>query len=129
MVITQKAVKIELDSNCVCTDEYETPLDDCLGCWQDNLQYFNELLNEWKKVVGFNDETNDVFIQATAMGWQRRSGFTVVLVDNLLSALHINGDYRLVFTFDNDSLTCVRYSHDEPTGASFTFTIHTSEEE
>lgn len=128
MVITQKQVKIELDSSCTCTDEYGQWAGECFGCWQENLDIFNEMLTEWKTVVGYNDDTNDILIQGTAMGWQRRSGFVVVLPNDITSALHINGDYRLVFTFDNDSLTCVRYSHDEPTGASFTITLHTSEE-
>lgn len=129
MVITQKEVKIEIDSNCTCTDEYGDWAGECFGCWQDNVEIFNELLTEWKTVVGYDEDKHVVWIEGRAMGWQRRSGHTAVVSERVLDALSINGDYRLVFKFDNHSLTCVRYSHDEPTGASFTFTIHTSEEE
>lgn len=129
MVITDKQVKIELDSNCTCTDEQGDWAGECFGCWQDNKDFFNELLQEWKTVVGYNENTNVVWIAGTAMGWQRRSGHAVVEADKVLDALSLNGDYRLVFTFDGADLTCARYSHDEPTGASFTLTMHTVEEE
>lgn len=129
MVITQKQVKIELDSSCTCTDDYGQWAGECFGCWQDNVEIFNEMFSEWKQVVGYDNNTNVVWIAGTAMGWERRSGHAVVGAERVLDALNLNGDYRLVFTFDNESLTCVRYSHDEPTGASFTLTSHTLEEE
>ena len=128
-VITEKKVTIELESSCTCTDEQGNWLGECFGCWQDNLEYFNELFEEWKQVVAFDENNDVVWIEGTAMGWQRRSGYAVVPQNKVIDALSINGDYRLAITFDNDNFTCVRYSHDEPTGASFTMTKHTSEEE
>lgn len=72
----------------------------------------------------FANSPHDYFrISGRDMGWTRRSGFTVVKSEDILKALSINGDYRLVFTF-TDVLTATtvkvaRYSHDEPMGAYF----------
>jgi hypothetical protein len=57
------------------------------------------------------------------MGWTRASGNTKPIrgLEETFDALTLNGDYRLVFTLYNGDLSVTRYSHDEPTGASFTF--------
>lgn len=64
------------------------------------------------------------------MLWTRVSGFIVADRLNVIEALTINGDFRLVFTFTPDAktFTVVRYSHDEPTGASFTVREATDQE-
>lgn len=61
-------------------------------------------------------------IDGRGMTWQRLDRWTVVEATDVLQALVINGDYRLVVTRveGEDEIRAVRYSHDEPTGASFT---------
>jgi hypothetical protein len=44
-------------------------------------------------------------------------------------ALSINGDFRLVFTYEDGEMSAVRYSHDEPTGTGkFEFRLATDDE-
>jgi hypothetical protein len=64
-------------------------------------------------------------INGEGMGWTRVSGYKVVPYDKVAEALFLDGDFRIVFTFLDGILTkapvkAVRYSHDEPVGASFT---------
>jgi len=56
------------------------------------------------------------------MGWQRKEGWITVEAqwDSIYRALTINGDYTLEITLKGENFTVVRYSHDEPTGATFT---------
>jgi len=72
-----------------------------------------------------------VFIQGEGMGWTRASGYIVVPPKQVVNALSLNGEYRIVLTVNDEDATdlrAVRYSHDEPTGASFTFRPATDEE-
>ena len=72
-----------------------------------------------------------LFIQAEGMGWTRASAYIVVPNKNAVDALTLNGEYRIVLTVNDEDATdlrAVRYSHDEPTGASFTFRPATDEE-
>jgi hypothetical protein len=63
------------------------------------------------------------------MGWQRSSGEAVVDFDKVLDALKINGDFNLRFKQEGTVLTATRSSHDEPTGAGFSFTLIQGEDE
>ena len=94
--------------------------------------------DEWEMAVEdveniFADSPYSHFrIDGKNMGWTHRTGFCVVESKNIIEALRINGDYRLVFTF-SDVLTAttvkvVRYSHDEPMGAYFEISKATDEE-
>jgi hypothetical protein len=111
---------VELDNSCTCTEDDGSYAPYCLGCWDDSKELYAEMLEDWKKAVDFGDE-QVVRIDGRAMTWLRREGYAVVDADKVLDALTINGDFRLVFTLDGAELTCIRYSHDEPTGASFSF--------
>lgn len=74
---------------------------------------------------------DNLFIQAEGMGWTRASAYIVVPVSRAVDALKLNGEYRVVLTVNDEDATdlrAVRYSHDEPTGASFTFRPATDEE-
>lgn len=94
--------ELELDNN--SEDEFE---------WD----YVLETLTEWADNAGVSHFT----VTGKAMGWTRAEGFTVVAWDKLLDAFILNGDFRIVFTLADgeNTLTAVRYSHDEPMGASF----------
>ena len=71
------------------------------------------------------------YIEGTGMGWQRLSGFIVVSAEDAPRALMLRGDFRIVLMGDTDEpskFRAHRYSHDEPTGASFTLRPATPEE-
>jgi hypothetical protein len=63
-------------------------------------------------------------IDGRYMGWQRRSGYAVVVADwkKFLDRMTFNGDWTLRFTFKEDRIDIRRSSHDEPTGAYFEVT-------
>lgn len=122
--------KASLSTDCTC--EYEEATDYyCEGdCHEFDIEQVSELLGAWAWSHGFAFlDGFTVRIDGEAMGWTRASGYLVTDSDNLLAALKINGDYRLDFTLDGETLRVVRYSHDEPTGASFTITATDEEEE
>lgn len=83
--------------------------------WEDN---YDELQSF------FCNRDFDYFrINGSDMGWTRADGFTIVRGEKVIDALKLNGDYRLVFIFQGTEMAMpvrvVRYSHDEPMGASF----------
>ena len=73
----------------------------------------------WLKLVG---EPEHLLIKGKAMGWQRQDGMATLDAQwgNLYRALTINGDYTLKMKLEGKNFTVIRYSHDEPTGATFT---------
>jgi len=93
---------------------------DCYGdCYNDSKEEALRLVTEWSD----SHKIDEWIIRGDNMGWTRASGNTEPIdgLEETFDALTLNGDYRLVFTLLNDSLRVTRYSHDEPTGASFTF--------
>jgi hypothetical protein len=84
-------------------------------------------MNTWRKTVGV--DWNTVRITGRAMNWDKVSGEAVVSFDKVLDALKINGDFNLRFKQEGTVLTATRSSHDEPTGAGFTFTLIKDEDE
>jgi hypothetical protein len=126
-VSTEEKVSLEMTSDCTCTNEDETPSSDCFGCWDDAKWLFKDLMNDWRKATGV--KWDSVRIDGYSMGWQRRSGEKVVPFERVLDTLTINGDFRLEFFKEGSSLKAFRYSHDEPTGAKFVFTLVEDEEE
>lgn len=112
-----------LSTECSCFDIDENPTTECFGCYQDVLDNFkSEILNPWLERQGLEDDSI-VNVTIQGMGWARRSGEFVITAGEIINALTLNGDYRLDFKLEveSDKLSCVRYSHDEPTGASFKF--------
>ena len=89
------------------------------GCWDYKLQWLNEMVEEWSK----NCARGWMVVSGRAMGWQRTSGHTDAMPatgKELLKALTFSGDWTLDFKLDQENLLTVRrWSHDEPTGASF----------
>lgn len=124
---TLEKLTVTLQSDCTCTNEDETMSDDCFGCWDDSLYDFNELISAWRERAGIDEEK--VLISGRGMTWQRVSGHAIADLDNLYKPLTINGDFRVVITLDGETLTAVRYSHDEPMGCSFTFEPYAEQDE
>lgn len=106
-------------------DPYTIELDtDCENDW------------EWDSTaLGVQAHIDDMGVEyfhiaGTGMGWMRSQGFIVADRNNLIAALGLDGSYRLVFTFTPGAktATAMRYSHDEPVGASFTIREATDQE-
>jgi hypothetical protein len=129
-------IEVELTNSCVCVgcqncgvyfiDEYfcdecgeELTPGDCVGCFEDSLEYFCEILADW---IGSNNPDH-VRIEGNAIGWRRLSGSAYpdqVTPNGILEMLQINSDYRLkLIKRSAAEIVIWRYSHDEPTGARF----------
>ena len=130
-VMNNEITEVELTSSCVCVvfDEYdkELPSEECFGCWSDALEDLDhDVLTPWLRAVDAGDG-DYVKIDGEGVGWMRRSGsFTVMVdqfgrtdfVDDVISLLSLDGDFRLVFELSGDILSVRRWSHDEPTGSA-----------
>ena len=114
---------VVLTTDCTCTDENGDWIADCFGCYDDEKENLRYLLKDWAKANDFDADKHVVRIDGRAMTWLRRDGYAVVEFDSMLDALTLRGDYTLKFTLEGKTLRCVRYSHDEPTGASFEFSV------
>ena len=118
-----------VSTNCECsfTDEEgneipEISPDYCNGCGEWMLEGTLELIEEW---LERNDYPSAVIIQGRAMGWRRLSGYALIresgdkIAGKTLDKLMLNGDFTLELKLTGRACHVVRYSHDEPTGASF----------
>jgi hypothetical protein len=128
------AVSVEVSSNCVCEDYDEETgeavfSNDCFGCYQDSLELLkSEVVEPWLEANDFYEDTA-IRISGTAIGWRRLAGYKDTTPKELVEALSLNGDYTLNFTLTGNALTVMRYSHDEPTGASFTVDVSPEQDE
>jgi hypothetical protein len=137
-------IKTEVTTNCVCTqvdDEGDEvldergnsiPSDDCHGwCWDDMVYDFTDnMLGQWLAYFE-RDDSALLRIEGRGMGWRRTGGHTYCVARDTLDALGLeHTDYTLAFTWhaETHAFTCVRYSHDEPVGASFTIRLATDAE-
>lgn len=118
-----------LTNTCDCevwdevTDTYsQSPA--CYGCWDDDLEQACYLINNWLELSNISDDYDAVKINGSGLTWQRLDGYKLTdgNANDILEALQIRGDYTISLTLENGKLTATRYSHDEPTGASFTIT-------
>lgn len=114
-----EVVTAELSSNCNCEDDNGMVTDTCLGCYDFDEEDCLSVLNIWK--ARQEHSTNTVRIDGSGMTWQKLDGYAVTDFDKVLDKLTINGDFTIRLKLNGDTLTAVRSSHDEPTGASFQF--------
>jgi hypothetical protein len=117
-----------LSTNCECRyldeDENEITPDYCFGeCWEEARDFTLELIEEW---LERNDHPSAVIIRGAAMGWQRLSGYALIreagsdkIASETLKKLTLDADFTLELKLTGRACYVVRYSHDEPTGASF----------
>jgi hypothetical protein len=96
------------------------PAEFCYGdCYTDDLEYYTEaFLNPWLEAKGIMADS-PVRIEGSGMGWRRLSGHKDTSARNIIDDLTFDGDWTLMVRYDGSDLSFVRYSHDEPTGASF----------
>lgn len=112
-----------ITNECVCSsvddDGTEIPSLYCYDCYQESFDWSQTILEEWS-----GDEYRKVLVNGYGMGWQRLDGHATVKVRNLLGMLSLDGSYRLDIVLRvNGTGSVTRYSHDEPTGASFTLKL------
>ena len=117
---------ITLSNECVCETESSAGCDGW-ACYEPIKDDFEE--NIFPEFLARNNNPPSLQITGKAMGWQRLTGtaFIPADFDRLFSALTINGEWMLRIKLAGNTLTVIRSSHDEPTGA--TFTIEPSTEE
>lgn len=73
-------------------------------------------------VLAFETLGDELQVELSNVGWTKAYWRGVVESHEAWKLLSINGDYRLVAEVDEDSIMVVRYSHDEPMGATHKFT-------
>ena len=124
-MIDQTNLSYDITSNCTCEslDENDNPIpaEICWGdCYDIALDNLDEIIKPWLSRNDL-DLSSELQVKGRNMGWTRASGTAFTTAEDLIDTLTFDGDWRLVFTLDsNYNLSVVRYSHDEPTGASFT---------
>jgi hypothetical protein len=129
-------IEVGISSDCICTD-YDDETGEavasewCHGyCFNDSVDVFEELVVS--PLILAHPELHRFKVEGSGMGWQRRSGTAEIMpyARDIVSQLTINGDFRLNVSYEfGDTFTVVRYSHDEPTGASFVYTILKEDEQ
>jgi hypothetical protein len=125
--IVAEFAEFELGSDCTCEvfesedSENTIPSNECFGCWEDDKDNFKyEILNPWLERNGWTADTL-IYVFGANMNWNRVSGWTNVRASELLDSVTLRGDFKLRFLLlEDNSLTCVRSSHDE-LGALFVF--------
>jgi hypothetical protein len=124
----EQLTRIELCNSCTCItyDDQDNEIEscECFGCYQDELAYLKGELAEWLKANKWTDETI-IRVSFSGISWQRIAGQADITVEDIPEFLHLNGEFRIVFTLTADylTLTACRYSHDEQTGTGLiTFT-------
>lgn len=105
-----------------CEDCDATDLDfapEC-GCFEWNIEAIGEMIAEWLKSI---EDDRAVIIEGTNMGWMHLSGWK--FVESIEASELVNAiaggvqDFTQHWELDEDGLKCVEYSHDAPTGATF----------
>jgi hypothetical protein len=126
---------LELSSDCgcrVCDDcGLGTESEKCDNCGKDTIStnYCDESCYDYKLdwidklLEQFSSENNCeiIKIEGRKMGWEGRTAYTYIKPNHkfFLEKLTLSGDWTLLIESDGKSISIVRYSHDEPTGAFF----------
>jgi hypothetical protein len=118
--------QLELSNTCTCTwfeDGEFIESTHCFGeCYENDFANVEDRIALWVDKVATDMWDTEVVIATNKMNWDGRAGITKVPAEDIIETLKINAEWRLVFKFEGDSLKVVRYSHDEPTGATFYIT-------
>jgi hypothetical protein len=119
-------LNFDITSNCSCEslDENDNsiPAEICWGdCYDRDLDNLtDQVIKPWLDYHDL-DLSSELQVKGSGMGWTRANGTAITDAMSLMDILTFQGDWRLIFTLDiKHNLSVVRYSHDEPTGASFT---------
>ena len=87
-------------------------------CYDYKRDWFENDVERW---LIANNNPARVTIAGKHIGWQRLHGYATVNADHrdIFNALTFNGDWKLAVEVTGEKFIIVRYSHDEPMGASF----------
>lgn len=116
MTTTAEDLTVTLSTTCDSCEDW-------CDCYASDRDYFyEEILDRWLDCHAMDSHTV-VGVTGQSVGWTRTSIHGYIEAQDILNALSLTDDYRLVFTLSSDSelLTATRYSHDEPVGSSFIF--------
>jgi hypothetical protein len=139
MSATSYITTASVTNTCTCEvfdeETFESvPASECWGdCFEESRRNFEDAVQAWatKRAVrlGFIEPyiERDLDLSAfhftvytRAMGWDKREATAVTDGDALLDLLSLSrAEYRLDLLEHEGKLSVMRYSHDEPTGASF----------
>jgi hypothetical protein len=119
-------------SSCNCEElEDETgETSPALECWGDcsEVDLATDMISEWLTAQNLNPY-EQVIIRGQGLGWRSLDGWKFAGREPLeiLECLYLRGDFtiRLELSGPFLQLRATRSSHDEPTGATFYFTIST----
>jgi hypothetical protein len=130
--------KAEITNACICEmydedTDTSSPAEYCYGdCYSEQEQFaLYEVILPWAESVATEkgwlaeDEELEVDccafgVSGRAMGWQRLEGRYTASGREIIRCLELDrAEFRLVFIREDDTLSVIRYSHDEPTGALF----------
>jgi hypothetical protein len=110
-------------TECLCENEDGSPAEECFNCFEWQKEDVFELLGLWR---AGNDISEDdvIVIVGESMGWRKLTGSKTTDILSLDSALSLDGDFRIEWYLEGNTLTARRWSHDEPVGTGlFTFAI------
>ena len=89
---------------------------------------FSTDMDEWdyvdakdEFVLAFETLGDTLDVEGSNIGWTHSTGSGTVESHMAWGMLSINGDYRLVAEVSDHAMAVIRYSHDEPMGALFSF--------
>ena len=131
---------ITTDCTCQAVDENGDYIEDAQGnplpseactheCWDWQADDLDSYLQDWLADNDADKET-DVYISCHSQRWTRTGFRALIKAEKILSALSLNGDFRLEFRIDKfGQLSATRYSHDENAGtAPFFIRVATDED-
>ena len=124
---TTETLTALLSTACECLDDEGNTAEYCDGCGDWMQEGTLELFSYW---LERNGDPQRVTCNGYGMGWRRLNGSATAeatgkqsLEERLLDLLTLNGDFTIRYTLEGNTLTAIRYSHDEPTGARFEFIV------
>ena len=146
MSATIERLEFEIDNSCQCRycepcsigtesevcDECQQltqQMDYCDGfCYDYKLEWLKESVDSF--ITAINNPYH-LRIEGHRMGWTSANGYAICEANSkdLLNTLTFHGDWRLRFVFEGNTLAITRWSHDEPTGASFEVVAEIEDEE
>lgn len=104
--------------DCGSRNTLETPgYEMCDGeCWQESLAVLEDLIES-----KFDPGNGWVFIGGRNMGWQNKSGFTLVDADDFdYKSVSVDTDFTQYWRFNSDNtVTIMQSHHDAPTGEMY----------
>lgn len=115
----------EITNECICADEQGEYVPECFGCWDDEIEYFSEVIKDF-----FNGNATYYFRIGGIKLWDREVGGIAECKTplELIQAMTVNSGWSMRYTVHPE---CIEYSlshHDAPMGSA-SFVRHATDEE